>query len=129
MDPITHALFAGLSAKVITPHQTKTGNSCRNKDTLIIAAIAGVFPDIDYLSFWINPLAFIAEWHRSITHSLFMAPIWGIFLTGIILVVVPRFRGSAKLVLFYSIVGVVSHILLDILTVYGTEIYYPFSTG
>jgi len=127
MDPITHALFAGLSAKVITPHQTKTGNSRRNKDTLIIAAVAGVFPDIDYLSFWINPLAFIAEWHRSIMHSLFMAPIWGIFLTGIILVVVPRLRGSAKLVLFYSIVGIVSHILLDILTVYGTEIYYPFS--
>ena len=127
MDPITHALFAGLSAKVITPHQTKTGNSCRNKDTLITAAIAGAFPDIDYLSFWINPLIFIAEWHRSITHSLFMAPIWGIFLTGIILVVVPRLRGSTKLVLFYSIVGIVSHILLDILTVYGTEIYYPFS--
>lgn len=127
MDPITHALFAGLSAKVITPHQTKIGNSCRNKDTLIIAAVAGVFPDIDYLSFWINPLTFIAEWHRSITHSLFMAPIWGIFLTGIILVAVPRLRGSAKLVLFYSIVGIVSHILLDILTVYGTEIYYPFS--
>jgi len=127
MDPITHALFAGLSAKVITPHQTKTGNSRRNKDTLIIAAIAGAFPDIDYLSFWINPLTFIAEWHRSITHSLFMAPIWGIFLTGIILVVVPRLHGSAKLVLFYSFLGIVSHIFLDILTVYGTEIYYPFS--
>jgi len=127
MDPITHALFAGLSAKVITPHQTKTGNSCQNKDTLIIAAIAGVFPDIDYLSFWINPLIFIAEWHRSITHSLFMAPIWGIFLTGIILVVALRLRGSAKFVFFYSIVGIVSHILLDILTVFGTEIYYPFS--
>ena len=64
MDTITHALFAGLSAKVITPHQTKTENSCQNKDTLIIAAIAAAFPDIDYLSFWINPLIFIAEWHR-----------------------------------------------------------------
>ena len=127
MDTITHALFAGLSAKAITPHQTKTGNSCRSKDTLIIAAIAAAFPDIDYLSFWINPLIFIAEWHRSITHSLFMAPIWGVFLTGIILVVVPRLRGSAKIVLFYSIVGILSHILLDILTIYGTEIYYPFS--
>jgi len=127
MDTITHALFAGLSAKVITLHQTKTENSCQNKDTLIIAAIAAAFPDIDYLSFWVNPLIFIAEWHRSITHSLFMAPIWGIILTGIILIVVPRLRSSAKLVLFYSIVGIVSHILLDILTVYGTEIFYPFS--
>jgi len=127
MDTITHALFAGLSAKVVTPHQTKTENSCQNKDTLIIAAIAATFPDIDYLSFWINPLSFIAEWHRSITHSLFMAPIWGIFLTAIILVVVPRLRGSARLVFLYSIVGIVSHILLDILTVYGTEIFYPFS--
>ena len=127
MDTITHAIFAGLSAKVITPHQTKKGNSCQNKDTLIIAAIAAVFPDIDYLSFWVNPLIFIAEWHRSITHSLFMAPIWGIILTGIILIVVPRLRSSAKLVLFYSIVGIVSHILLDILTIYGTEIFYPFS--
>jgi inner membrane protein len=127
MDTITHALFGGLSAKIISPHQTKTGDSCRNKDTLIITAVAAAFPDIDYLSFWINPLIFISEWHRSITHSLFMAPIWGIFLTGIILVVVPRLRDSAKLVLCYSIVGIVSHILLDILTVYGTEIFYPFS--
>jgi inner membrane protein len=127
MDTITHALFGGLSAKIINLHQIKTGDSCRNKDTLVITSVAAAFPDIDYLSFWINPLIFISEWHRSITHSLFMAPIWGIFLTGIILVVVPRLRDTAKLVLFYSIVGVVSHILLDILTVYGTEIFYPFS--
>lgn len=127
MDTITHALFGSLSAKIINPHQTNTGDSCRNKDKLIITAVAAALPDIDYLSFWINPLIFISEWHRSITHSLFMAPIWGIFLTGIILVVVPRLRDSKKLVLFYSTVGIVSHILLDILTVYGTEIFYPFS--
>jgi inner membrane protein len=41
--------------------------------------------------------------------------------------VLPRLRVSARSVYLYSVLGLLSHILLDILTVYGTEIYYPLS--
>lgn len=127
MDTVTHVLFGSLIARVIAPHETKPGNSFKKNDPLFITAFAGAFPDIDYLSFWINPLLFLAEWHRSITHSLFMVPLWGVVLTVFFLSVLPRLRGCAKMVFLYSVAGLVSHIFLDILTVYGTEIFYPFS--
>ncbi len=127
MDPITHALAGSLAAKVFTRNNTTHENSLRTRDPLIIAAIASIFPDIDYLSFWINPLLFIADWHRSITHSLFMAPLWGLLLTIAIVTVSPRFRKSAGYVYLYSIIGLLSHILLDILTVFGTEVFFPLS--
>jgi len=127
MDPVTHVLAGSLAAKVITRDNITHENSLRARDPLIIAAIASIFPDIDYLSFWINPLIFIADWHRSITHSLFMAPLWGLLLTIIIVTLSPRFRKSAGYVYLYSIIGLLSHILLDILTVFGTEIFFPLS--
>ncbi len=127
MDPITHALAGSLAAKVITRSNTTHENSLRTRDPLIIAAIASIFPDFDYLSFWINPLLFIADWHRSITHSLFMAPLWALLLTIIIVTVSPRLRERSRSVYLYSIIGLLSHILLDILTVYGTEVFYPLS--
>ena len=127
MDPVTHALAGSLAAKVVTRNSTTDESSLHSRDPLIIAAIAGIFPDFDYLSFWINPLIFIADWHRSFTHSLFMAPLWGLLLTIIMVTVLPRLRGSARSVYLYSVLGLLSHILLDILTVYGTEIYYPLS--
>lgn len=127
MDTVTHVLFGSLTARVIAPHETKPGYSFKKNDPLIIAAFASAFPDIDYFSFWINPLLFIAEWHRSITHSLFMVPLWGVVLTVFFLSVLPRLRGCAKMVFLYSVTGLVSHIFLDILTVYGTEIFYPLS--
>ncbi len=127
MDPVTHALAGSLAAKVIARNNTTHENSLHTRDPLIIAAIASIFPDIDYLSFWINPLNFIADWHRSITHSLFMAPLWGLLLTIIIVTVSPRFRERARDVYLYSIIGLLSHILLDILTAYGTEVFFPLS--
>lgn len=127
MDPITHALAGSLAAKVLTRNNTTHENNLQTKDPLIIAAIASIFPDIDYLSFWINPLIFIADWHRSITHSLLMAPLWGLLLTIIIVTVLPRLRERAMSVFMYSIIGLLSHILIDILTVYGTEVFFPLS--
>jgi inner membrane protein len=127
MDPITHALAGSLAAKVVTRYNTTDESSLPSRDPLIIAAIAGIFPDIDYLSFWINPLIFIADWHRSFTHSLLMAPLWGLLLTTIMVTMSPRLRESARSVYLYTIIGLLSHILLDILTVYGTEIFYPWS--
>ena len=127
MDTITHVLFGSLTVKAIAPRKSKPENSLQDKDTLIIAAFASAFPDIDYLSFWINPLLFLAEWHRSITHSLFMVPLWGALLTAIFIAVLPRLRGSANIVFLYSVTALVSHIFLDTLTVYGTEVFYPFS--
>lgn len=127
MDPVTHALAGSLAAKVVTRNNTIHEHRLQTRDPLIIAAIAGIFPDIDYLSFWINPLIFIADWHRSFTHSLLMAPLWGIFLTTLIVLVIPRLRVAVKIVYLYSIIGLLSHILLDILTAYGTEIFFPLS--
>jgi len=127
MDPLTHVLASGLAVKVIARNNTTRGNSLHTRDPLIIAAIASIFPDIDYLSFWINPLLFIADWHRSITHSLLMAPLWAMFLTILIVLVLPRLRPAVKIVYLFSIIGLLSHILLDILTVYGTEVLFPLS--
>jgi hypothetical protein len=39
---------------------------------LAVAGIAADFPDIDYLSFWIDPLVFLTDRHPSLTHSLLL---------------------------------------------------------
>ena len=99
----------------------------RQKQLLIFAAVAGAFPDIDYITALIDPLSFIADWHRGPTHSILMIAVWAPLLAGISCF----FTRNNKAFIPFSLVAVLallSHIFTDTITTWGTQILWPFSS-
>ncbi|MCW8877357.1 MAG: metal-dependent hydrolase [Kangiellaceae bacterium] len=133
MDAVTHILIGGIAAQLpgsspSSSHQTSTTNIAREvswRSRAIIGAGAAIFPDIDYLLFWINPLDFLAYWHRAETHSLVLAPLWALLISFSItkLTSISNFR----LVFIISLIAILSHSLADSLTIFGTRWFAPFS--
>jgi hypothetical protein len=69
MDTLTHALLGALVVRAGLP-STPRNHTVTNSTATLAAGLAAAFPDIDYLSFWIDPLTFLSDWHRGPTHSL-----------------------------------------------------------
>src|SRR5262249_53569712 len=70
----------------------------------------------------------IVTWHRSITHSLILLPIWALLLAALTHWFSNRKKWPsptlAQLTGIYA-VGILSHILLDLVTTFGTMIWSP----
>jgi membrane-bound metal-dependent hydrolase YbcI (DUF457 family) len=140
MDTITHGIVGALAGKAFfagrdLPSRSITGMSSNaESDPLASAAIAActlgaIFPDIDVFAGPIarNPLA-IMEWHRNISHSLVLLPVWALLLAA---ATIPLARGLrwkrpsfAKLTLIYAF-GLASHVFLDVITNFGTMVWSP----
>ena len=133
MDAVTHMLIGGIAAQLPgarpgSNDQTSASNTTEEvswRSRAIIGAAAAIFPDIDYLLFWINPLDFLAYWHRAETHSIILAPLWA-FLLSFVVTKFTKIR-DLRLVFIISLIGVISHALADSLTVFGTKWFTPFS--
>ena len=126
MDTITHSLLGGLVVRAIFPARKKTPVPLSNRQRIAIGALAGAFPDIDYLASWIDPMVYLTQWHRGITHSLVMMPIWAMLL-GILLAIAFRQRMYWGYFSLLAGAGILSHILSDLITVYGTQVFTPLS--
>jgi membrane-bound metal-dependent hydrolase YbcI (DUF457 family) len=132
MDTITHGIAGALIGKgIFGGRDLFSGPKEMQKRRVITWAvtIGAVFPDADVLRDVLsgNPLLMIT-WHRSITHSLVLLPLWSIALAAAT-VAVARWRkwqapGILPLIGLYG-VGILSHIVLDLLTTYGTMIWSP----
>jgi len=133
MDPLTHGLLGALTAQAVadTPFITALGKQATRRTRLPIgvtlaATLAALFPDIDYLLFWLDPLRFLADWHRGITHSLLALPLWSLLL-GLLLSTLAGRRWQWRCYTVFCALGLLSHIMLDLLTAYGTQLFAPFS--
>ncbi len=124
MDPVTHVLFGAVCAGAATPPSSVIRKDLHLR--MSITAVAAVFPDIDYLSFWLNPLVFLADWHRTATHSILLMPVWA-GLLGSLFMFFRAARERWRMVYYLCALGIASHILLDLLTVFGIRIFYPVS--
>ena len=120
MDTLTHALVGALVGRSFPT--TNTGINANQR--MIVGAISAAFPDIDYLTFWLDPLSFLSDWHRGPTHSLVLLPIWALLLGLLWSRVFNRPEASRQLILIAAL-ALGSQILTDIITVYGTGIFYP----
>ncbi len=69
-------------------------------------------------------------WHRSITHSIVMLPAWALLLAGLTTWLARRLRwpspAFSTLFLIY-VVGLASHIFLDVITSFGTMVWSPIN--
>lgn len=127
MDIVTHMLIGAAVAQL--PEQSTQSQSIATlswQSRAIIGAFAAIFPDIDYILFFWNPLEFLANWHRAETHSLLLSPLWAWLLS----LLWQRYyhRHQDIMVLFWiSLAGILSHIISDSFTVFGTKWFAPFS--
>jgi membrane-bound metal-dependent hydrolase YbcI (DUF457 family) len=137
MDTITHGIVGALIGKAFFAEDLpRNAPSWREaprtaaRVAILSATIGAIFPDIDVLA---GPLAHNAlamlTWHRNITHSLVMLPIWAValaVLTNFLAQKLLRWPVPAfsSLVLIYA-VSLGSHIFLDLITSFGTMIWSP----
>ena len=123
MDALTHIVI-GASVAQLPLGSSKTTMSFKQR--AFVGATAALFPDIDYVLFPLNPLEFLAYWHRAETHSIVLAPLWALLLwLGWSLFKDMRKHGI--LVYWISLAVLLSHIILDSLTMYGTQWLAPLS--
>lgn len=79
-------------------------------------------PDIDYVLRLISDTVYL-QYHRSITHSLLMLPLW----TWLAYSLMPHKRERQPLMPWLIAAALGMHILLDLITSFGTMILAPLS--
>ena len=120
MDQLAHTVTGAALGEAIAGR--KTGY----KAALWGAIIANI-PDLDVL---INPFvsdvtALVA--HRGVTHSLLFAIVMAPLFGWLIRRIHPDDTATTGEWTLVALAGFLSHIVLDLLNVYGTQIFWPFS--
>jgi len=133
MDTITHGIAGALVSKAIFRGDDLFAARSMNRQRLVTwsLTLGAIFPDADTFRdmFSHNPLLIIT-WHRSVTHSFLMLPLWALLL-ALGTQQIARWRRwdsppFAKLFAIYA-VGILSHIFLDLVTTFGTMIWSPWA--
>jgi len=131
MDTITHGIAGALIGKAILRGEDMFAAQPMNRGRIITWSLmlGAIFPDSDVLrDFFSSDKLLIVTWHRSITHSLVMLPLWALLLAGITRAFANRRKWEAPsfraLTAIYA-AGILSHIVLDLVTSFGTMIWSP----
>jgi membrane-bound metal-dependent hydrolase YbcI (DUF457 family) len=131
MDTITHGIAGALIGKAIFRGEDMFASRPMNRGRIITWSLmlGAIFPDSDvFRDIFSHDRLLVITWHRSITHSLIMLPIWALLLAWITRVFASKRKWEAPsfaaLVGIYA-VGILSHILLDLVTSFGTMIWSP----
>jgi inner membrane protein len=117
LDNLTHTLTGVMLSRAglerFTPRAT------------LVLLLAVNAPDIDIASALGGSLNYL-HYHRNITHSLILLPV-----LPLVCVLLVRFVFRQRLhwagAYFVGLIGVASHLLLDLTNVYGVRLFAPFS--
>ncbi len=131
MDTITHGIAGALIGKAVFRGEDMFASHPMNRGRIITWSLmlGAIFPDSDVIrDIFSHDKLLVITWHRSITHSLIMLPLWALLLAGITRAFASRRKWEAPsfvaLAGIYA-VGILSHILLDLVTSFGTMIWSP----
>jgi membrane-bound metal-dependent hydrolase YbcI (DUF457 family) len=133
MDTITHGIAGALIGKALFKGEDMFAFKPVNRARVVTWSfmLGAIFPDSDVLRdfFSYNPLLMIT-WHRSITHSFVCMPFWALLL-AVLTQWIARWRKwdcpSFPALTGIYVLGILSHILLDLATTFGTMIWSPLS--
>src|SRR5665213_425262 len=112
MDNLTHSLFGLMLARTGLENTTPRGTA--------MMVIAANMPDVDAIVWFTGTMRYI-EYHRTYTHSLVFLPLVALLP---MLLVRAKFSWQSYLA---SMIGVLSHLLLDWTNTYGIPLAMPFS--
>jgi membrane-bound metal-dependent hydrolase YbcI (DUF457 family) len=121
MDPLTHALASYTLKRAVFPRLPRLAT--------IAMLIAGAIADIDLLSAYISPSAFLT-FYRTYFHSLLVALLFSLLAT---LPFFPRKRPANENpipplpVFLAALSAAILHLLLDLCQSTGVELFWPFS--
>lgn len=123
MDTVTHTLF-GLS---LYGAVNKEHMEPQQKRALLCCMIVGSqIPDIDVISAWWDTQGRYQMWHRGITHSIFLVPLWALVITWLsgLLFKIKRWQWYGLTAL-----AVLIHDTSDIFNAWGTGYFEPLSAA
>jgi inner membrane protein len=124
MDTLTHALSGALLARATGPRRPPP-EALGLRQRTVIGFLAAAFPDIDFvLRFFGDTLTYL-NWHRGVTHSIILLPMWALLL-AFMLAALSRGRYGWRAYFGVCALGIGIHILGDVITTYGTKIFAPF---
>src|SRR5713101_551729 len=133
MDTITHGIAGALIGKALFRGEDTFAKGTVTSRRIITACLmlGAIFPDADtFRDMFSRDDMLMITWHRSITHSLLCLPIFALLLAALTRAVArwqkwesPSF---AALTAIYT-TGILSHILLDLVTTFGTMIWSPLA--
>jgi membrane-bound metal-dependent hydrolase YbcI (DUF457 family) len=131
MDTITHGIAGALIAKAAFRGEDMFASRPMNRARIVTWSLmlGAIFPDSDMFRefFSSNPML-ILTWHRSITHSLVCMPFFALALAALTRWFARWRKWDAPSFLALTgiyAVGILSHILLDLATSFGTMIWSP----
>ena len=128
MDTLTHALSGALLARATW----RKGHQLSLRQRTLVGFVTAAFPDIDYfLRLTTDNFLVYLNYHRGITHSILMLPLWAFILS---LIFSRLFRSSHdsptpdwRSLYVICCLGLGIHIAGDVITSYGTMIFAPFT--
>jgi inner membrane protein len=122
MDPLTHALLGMLVALAVEPARMRPGFVGR-RPRLAAGAVAGVFPDLAWLTSVGNPLAVLGD-AITLTHSLLFAPVFALLIAAVFSMTLRR---PLDWPVFLAVTGpaLLVHLGVDLLTSGGLQPWYP----
>ncbi len=133
MDTITHGIAGALIAKAAFRGEDMFASRPMNCARIVTWSLmlGAIFPDSDMFRefFSSNPML-ILTWHRSITHSLICMPFFALALAALTRWFASWRKWDAPSFLALTgiyAVGILSHILLDLATSFGTMVWSPIS--
>lgn len=126
MDNITHAFTGALAARMIDRQPSVPEKEKSKRILFWLIVIAANIPDIDILFGLSGDRIFSFQLHRGITHSLIFAPVFALLFA----LAFRLFTKTPLLILWAaSWMGIMLHIMIDLITPFGTQILAPFSIG
>lgn len=123
MDTLTHALSGALIARATSPKAAPEALPLGRR--VGIGFLAAAFPDLDFIASYFSPLAYL-YYHRGVTHSFLMLPIWAVVL-ALLCALVWRKGPGWRAYLGVIAWGLGIHIAGDWITSFGTMVFAPVS--
>lgn len=115
MDSVTQVLLGSAVAATVAPKGYR-------KRAILTGAVLGTLPDLDVLLHYANGVDNFTH-HRGFSHSLLLLPIFSLGLLPLLRRLFPLMSLGRLYLLI--VLGLVTHPLLDALTAYGTQLFYP----
>jgi inner membrane protein len=119
MDSFTQALLGASVAESLVGKQA-------GRKASAWGAFLGIVPDLDFLVRYSNPVDSFT-YHRSFSHSLLVFILLTPVLVWVIVKLHPSFAAHRWRWMWVVALCLVTHVALDALTIYGTQLLWPLS--